>query len=503
MSDASAQIEIPQPSQSPRLTAIFWALLVLAAAVRLVGIDRPLVGNFATKNVVYAMVARNWAQGRTDLRYPMLDCLVGGRRSLHMLEFPASAYLTGSLWRVFGGSLDIWGRATAVAFSTASVAMIFLFVRRRHGPVAALGAGAALALSPVSIIYGQSFMLEPSLVFFTLATFYCLDRWLAAGRRAWLTGASVCFALLLLTKVYMLVLLLPLAATLLRAGHNGLCPAGQPGQPRRRRIAAAALTLAILPAAVWYWHAMRTAAPGGPLASSVFYSVRQSGAVHCPPHPLLRSPDFYRQLLDDLTGVVLTPVGFMLLLVGVLDRAWRGYAVWLLAMLVLVVALPLKFHEMNYYYLAVLPPLCVVAGLGWQTVYRKLRPGRAAIVGLLAVALVFSLRYAVGPAFVTPEEDRAVVVAGAAVQALADDDEPVVTMHGSTIDLLYYCNRPGWAIAPDDPKLDSVLDEHRRQGARFLVVAGPEAEGGPAAIAALPVVQDGDGFRIYALSTAR
>ena len=83
--------------------------------------------------------------------------------------------------------------------------------------------------------------------------------------------------------------------------------------------------------------------------------------MHRPPHPLLRSPDFYRQVLDDLAGVVLTPVGFALLLAGLLGRAWRREAAWLLAMLILVAALPLKFYEMDYYWMAVLPPLAIVA----------------------------------------------------------------------------------------------------------------------------------------------
>jgi hypothetical protein len=219
---------------------------------------------------------------------------------------------------------------------------------------------------------------------------------------------------------------------------------------------------------------------------------------------LLWTPDFYRQLLDDLTGVILTPLGFVLLAVGFLNRGWRQHAVWLVAMGILVAALPRKFYQMNYYYMAVLPPLCVMAGLGCQVVAERLRPGWKAAIGLLLVALVLSLRYAVKPAFVTPEEDRAVVAAGRAVQALTAQEEPVVTMHGATIDLLYYCNRPGWAIAPDTPELESVLQQCRRLGARYLVVAGPEATRGK--VAALephtPVLR-GDGFCIYPLKRER
>jgi len=470
-------------------------LVLLAVAVRSARIDRPLLGDFATKSVVYAMIARNWAEGRTGLAYPRLDCLAGGRRSLHMLELPVSAYLSGWLWRSFGGSLDVWGRATAVGFSGAAVGMLFLFVRRRHGQAAALGAGLALALAPVSVIYGQTFMLEASLVFFTVATFYALDRWLERGRWPALAATAVLLALLLLTKVYMAVLLLPLVAAVVLPAARAT-----PSPPRAPRVAVgvAALCLATAPAAVWYHHALVTV-PTGPLADQVYYSVRQSVSAHSGSHALLASPDFWRQMLDDLAGVVLTPIGLSLAMVGLLDPRWRRHAVWLLAGLALILLLPRKFYEMNYYWMAVLPPLCVLAGLGWQVVWERIKPGRTAMVCLVGVLLLFSLRYAARPAFVTPHEDQGVVAAGLVVQRLADAGEPVVTMHGSTIDLLYYCNRPGWAVAADTPDLAAALDDCRRQGARYLAVAGPDATAGPALLESLDVIAQGEGFVILGL----
>jgi len=124
----------------------------------------------------------------------------------------------------------------------------------------------------------------------------------------------------------------------------------------------------------------------------------------------------------------------------------------------------------------VLPPLCVLAGLGWGVIERRVQPPRSAVAALLLVALLISLRHAAGPAWVTPAEDRAVAAAAAALRALTAEDEPVATMHGSAIDLLYYCNRPGWAIPPDEPRMGSVLADCRRRGARYLVVAGPAVE---------------------------
>jgi hypothetical protein len=152
--------------------------------------------------------------------------------------------------------------------------------------------------------------------------------------------------------------------------------------------------------------------------------------------------------------------------------------------------LPRKFHEMNYYWLVVLPPLCIVVGLGWDLIRRRMRPGRLATTVLVLVVLVFSLRYAVRPSFVTPAEDRAVVAAGRKIQELVRPGEAVVTMHGTCIDLLYYCDRPGWALSPEDD-LKKVLPRH---GIRYLVVVGPRPQ-----LPGEPKIE-GDGFCIYELS---
>jgi len=490
MSAPHQEDNVTRPTQGLRFDiAALLLLLAVTAAVRLPGLGRPLLGNFATKQAVYGMIARNWAEGRAPLWYPTLDVLRGGRRSLHLVELPVSAYLTGAAWRWMGGSLDTWGRATALLFSLGSVGLLFLLVRRRHGRPAAVGAGLAMALSPVSIIYGQSFMLEASLVFFTAAAIYMMDQWTDApggGRRSrqaiWLAAAGLALALLLLTKVYMAVVILPLGLMALRTGGSSSRAA--------RWTAVAVLLLAMVPAAAWYTVAWHASSPEGPLAERVFYSVRGSAAAHRPPHPLLFSADFYRQVLDDLTGVVLTPLGFVLALAGLLDPRWRRWAAWLTVSFLLVLAVPRKFHEMNYYWMAVLAPLCILAGLGWQTVWERLRPGRTAVGVVMFAALMLPLRYAVKPAFLTPREDRAVPAAARAVRRYTAEDEPVVTMHGTSLDLLYYCDRPGWAISPQSDGLARQLDECRRQGARYAVVVGaPPGELGEP-------VAEGNGYRV-------
>lgn len=500
----TASPEAPNLTQAPRSTQVATGLtlvVLLALAMRLLAIGRPLLGVFATKNIVYAMIARNLVEGRASFWLPRVDCLCGGQRGLHLLELPLSAYLAGELWRVLGGSLEVWGRAVSIGLSLAAILVLFDLVRRRHGPSAALGAAMVLALSPVAVIYGQHFMLEASVVFLAVATIDAVDRWLCGRRTVWLVLGGVCFALLVLTKIYMLVLLLPVAYLLFVEGQRL--------HTDTRWIPYGVLLVffvAALPAIVWVACVMHASSPGGAAAGEVFYSLRDSTGAHRLPSGLLARPDFYRQVFDDLSTVVLTPVAFMLPVVSLLDRRWRHWAVWLVAMGLLVVAMPRKFYEMNYYWLVVLPPVAILAGLGWAWLAERLRPSRVAVAMLVALGVVASLRYTAGPLLRTAAEDRAVLPAAEAVRRLSAEGEPVVTMHGSGVDLLYYCDRPGWALEPDEPELAERLVACRRAGARLLAIVDVGREESPDRVGRLLVrvpVAEGEGYRVYAIDGGR
>ncbi|HJT35530.1 MAG TPA: glycosyltransferase family 39 protein [Pirellulales bacterium] len=527
-------------------------LVLLCTALRLPGITRPLVGHFATKNATYAMIARNWALGRAPLWRPTTDCMAGGDRGWHLLEVPVAAYLAGAGWAICGGSLDVWGRAVSIAFSAVSVVLMFLLVRRWHSQAAGYAAGLTLALSPASIIYGQSFMLEASVVCFAMATLLAFDVWLGWQREGFrvqgsgfrdarlqnglLAIAAVSFALLLLTKIYMLVLLLPLAAMVRctvagcekqRSNDNrsASCRMTFLGRLLRSKrttddlgrssyesldrsslpiiLGTGMLLLSAIPAVAWCAAAMHLANPTLPHSQHVFDSLYRSTTVHHWPHPLLASGEFYARLLYNLALPGLTPLPMLMAFIGLASRAGRRHAWWLAAMALLVAALPAKFYELQYYTLILVPPLAVLAGVGWESVLSRYRPPRAAVALCVLAWSAISMRAAVGPAFTTPAEDRGVTAAAAAVRQLATTDEPVATLHGASSDLLHYCDRPGWALSTNDRHLMQRLDECRRQGARWLVVADLKAlaaSPSSAEMAGLPMVREGDNYRVYQLS---
>ncbi len=452
--------------------------LVLAAAlclaVRLPGWNRPLVGNFATKNVVYAMIARNWAEGRAPWWRPTVDVVRGAERSWHLVELPLPAYAVGAAWHTLGGSLDAWGRVLTAVASTAAGLVLGGWLGNRYGPRVAWPALLVWALAPVSVIYGQSFMLEPWVVLLMLVACAAADRYAQCTRPAWLLLAIVALAAALLTKLYLLVWIGLWCQLLAQGAEPGEGFVGDQTATSNKRwgLALAAAALAMLPAVAWYGAAWRWSAPGSATAEHVFYSWRQSTAAHDQPLNYWWSPRFWFGVARDLGLLTLTPPGALLALVALGRRQWLPAAA--LGGAALLLGLPRKFAEMNYYFVLLVPLGAALTGLGWNLLCDRLKHPRRWAWGLVVSGALVAAAETVRPAFFTPPEDRAVVAAGLALRQLARPLDTVIAVHGSAPELLYYCDRPGWALDPDHPDFTDHWRQAVARGARWLVWVRPE-----------------------------
>lgn len=466
LSTTAAERESPQ--HAARGPGWRWLLLIvlIAVVVRCGGLSRPLVGNFATKNAAYGMIARNFARDAAPFWRPTVDVLIVGEPGAHLLEVPLAAYVAGYGWKWCGGNLNIWGRLQAVFWSALTAALLAWLGTRWFDRLAGVAAGLVYALSPVAIIYGQSFMLEASVAFLAVAAVAAVEMWTSTRRRWWLIACGAALACLFLSKIYMLVICWPVLWCVPRDRDRR-------EQSAVRAVLPLAITmaLAVVPAAVWLAYVFSATGPALD-ASHTYYSLRDSATAHAWPPPVLRTGEFYRQLLDDAAGVVLTPLGLVLAVAGLVSRRWLRLIPWLLSSAVLLVALPNKFHVMNYYFVPALPPLCVLAGLGWSEVAGRLTQPQRRNLGvlLLLVGGVFAARFATRPAYVTPTEDQSVVAAAAVIQEVSQPDDLIIAVHGSTIDLLYACDRRGWAPSSSDPQLPERMQEAIAGGARFLVI---------------------------------
>ncbi len=474
---------MPWPESAPerrlapswRTWGVLLLLAVLALAVRSGGLGRPFLGVFSTKAAIHGMIARNWSARRTPWYLPTVDVLVRGERGLHLLEYPVPTALVALGHRLLGGPLELWGRGSCLLWSLVGLVFLFLAVRRRWGERAALGAAWAWALAPAGIIYGQHFLVEVPAVAWLLGAWWLFPRAVAPG--AWLARGALwlLLAAALLTRP-MLVVLLPWLVADAWAFSRAEAADGL------RRLRAVALAgAALVPLAAWVAFVFHAAGPDGPLAHRVYYSLLQSGQVQQKAWRLLASADWYSQVGRELVLRGVGPLGFGLALWGLWQRRDRR-VLWLLGglSLGLVLLLPGKFYRMNYYYVLLLPVLCVGCGLGIDALLRGGRkPAAAWLILAGAFWLAGSLRLSWPGAYGTPAEDGLVLQAAATVQALTGPEERIVTLHGGGVALLYYCNRPGWAWTDNPRRLPRRLQQARAQGAQYVLWLGQQV---PAAL---------------------
>ncbi|MDT7639120.1 MAG: hypothetical protein QOC83_3408 [Pseudonocardiales bacterium] len=135
---------------------------------------------------------------------------------------PASIWVMGLSGRIFGFSS--WSMLVPEALmGVAAVALLYASVRRVSGPVAALLAGAALALTPVVVLMFRFNNPDALLVLLLVIAAYCTTRAIERASTRWLVLAGVAIGFGFLTKMGAALVVLPaLALAYLLAAPTGL-----------------------------------------------------------------------------------------------------------------------------------------------------------------------------------------------------------------------------------------------------------------------------------------
>ena len=424
-------------------------IIVAGVGLRVLGIFRPLLGNFAIYQTAQAMMARFFVNDHfTTLFYPQVNDLVAGKPGLLLLYYPVSSLIAGIFFFFFGGSLDFWGRLQAIVFFGAACLYLFRLVKILIDEKIALASVVVFSLSPLTVIYGQSFQNEMATVFFTLVFLYDLLRYFETRKFLPFIFSFLSLSLLLLTRPNGLYLLAPAFYLAFRSKNSA--------RSRFRDVlgllgvTAAGL---ILPA-LWYFHLWRVSQQVNHIYSTLFaqLAVRSSFAS-----PLVLSGSYYRDLLDTMTGITLTPVGFTLLVLGLylglLSFETYGFFIfWALSFFGSSLLMPRKLIEHEFYLLPLVTAVSPLIGKGFYGITgimqaTKINLKRFAVY-FLAVSFLVSMRYAEHPAFKTPEEDHRLIPMAQKLQELTSKSQSRIVVQG-THSLLYFADRYGWPFLVD------------------------------------------------------
>src|SRR5579864_550833 len=185
-------------------------VVILGLALRLYEVRNPILDHPGWRQGDEAAIARNFYELQNNIFYPQTD-YDGPPPNYVELELQIVPYLAAQGYRVFGVH-EVFGRLLAIAFSVATIPILYLLGAQLFGPRAGLFAALLFAIAPGAVYYGRAIIPESDMLFFSCLALLFWWRWLRTWRRADLAIAVVLAALAWLAKPPALVLLLPMMA---------------------------------------------------------------------------------------------------------------------------------------------------------------------------------------------------------------------------------------------------------------------------------------------------
>ena len=230
----------PAATPAPSRRTLHWetpaaiALILGTAVAYLVNLSASGWGNS-----FYAAAVQAGSQSWTAFFFGSSDAA----NSITVDKPPMSLWVMGLSVRLFG--LNSWSvLAPQVIIGAASVAVLWLTVRRHAGPAAGLLAGLTLALTPVAALMFRFDNPDALLVLLMIVAVWATLRAVDDGRTRWLVVAGAAVGAGFLTKQLQVMLVVPpIALTYLVAGPVSL--------PRRVGQLVAALGAAVVTAGWW------------------------------------------------------------------------------------------------------------------------------------------------------------------------------------------------------------------------------------------------------------
>jgi len=472
---------------------IIFVICVFAVAVRLILINQPYVDYWSWRQSDVAAIARNFLENGFRFGYPQIDW-AGNAHGYVGTEFPILPFGAALCYKLAG--VHEWiGRIQAVILFAISLPFFFLLARKVLGSRAAVWASFFYGFAPLSVFAGRSFMPDVPSLFFAIVGLYFFLRWVEHGEFSSLFVAAIAVSLSFFIKITSIVIVAPLVylavvgrlyqtpgvsqneAAGTRATSTGSPPERVCGSERVKRPSVLGAlvffaAIAIVPSAIWYWHAHQIA--------QKFYPHHFFGAGGI----RIESLSWYWHIAQQTLVSGLTPALSVMALVGLFvpqsqDRRYSRLFHWWLAAMIVFIILVGYGNRHRWYQLPLVPIAAAFAGAGCAFVGSRISSRLAAITSSILFAGTFMVLAFV---YVRPFYKSSAAQlrdAGLEVKKVTPPDALIVAADMGDPTIFYYAERKGWHFLesdaiyngnPDDSEQAiENLERLRRGGATHFV----------------------------------
>jgi 4-amino-4-deoxy-L-arabinose transferase-like glycosyltransferase len=447
-------------------------IVVAALVVRLIGIEQPFIDPWSWRQSDVAAIARNFFENGFHFGRPQIDW-AGNERGFVGTEFPVLPFVAAVFYKS-AGTQEWIGRVQGVLLFVAALPFFFGLVRRIFGAVVALWATFFYAFAPLSIAASRAFIPDvPSLSLAIIGTYFFL-RWLEEDRFKWLLSSALLVSLALLIKLPMAIIGAPLLYLASRREMLPHVPDVQKHVPPKKALVRWELwffaAVALIPSAIWYWHAYRIA--------ERFYPHHFFGAGGF----RIMGVGWYWEIVRLTVFSSLTLTLFALAVFGGLiaprGRHTRLFHWWLGAMLLFIVVAGYG-NRHQWYQLPLVPIASVFAGCacGWFATRTAIpRPLLALGAMLLVASFAISSWFCAEPLY--RPAAAALRNLGLELSEATTSNALIIAATDGDPTVFYYAHRKGWHFLGDgvydgnpleSAQIIANLEKLRNRGATHLV----------------------------------
>jgi len=465
---------------STKLDSKILLIALFCLAIRLIYINQPLVDDQNWRQTDTAAIARNFYEEDFRLLYPRVDWR-GTTEGYVESEFPLYPYWVALLYRVFGGVYEGLGRGVSAVFSALSVLILFKLTAKLYGRRTGYWAGLLFGVMPINVFFGRAFMVESLMIFCSIGMVYFFSEWLDRRGAVLFALAALFSTMAFLVKIPTLYMGLPLLFLAYDAFEKRVFA--------RWELWAFAI-LVLVPPMLWYVHAHRLFEQTH-LTFGIWnrYGYSKFGSLF-----MRVDPKFYATLAERIFGIILTPIGGVLFLVGLVlpvrSRRERLPHAWVLAIAIYTLIAAEGNRALDYYQMPLVPPAVILMArvlsriqtedMVERTSLRKVLSTRASL-GVLFLLIAFLsytfahesfkghpyYAYFTGEYDIGKQVDRSIGRHDLIVTIDLDENRRA-PYRSQNPALLYYSHRKGWQITPEEASPERI-EALRAQGAKTLV----------------------------------
>jgi len=458
----------------------------MAVAVRLISVNQPYIDNWSWRQSDVAAIARNYYENGFHFAYPQIDW-AGDAPGYVGTEFPILPFLAAICYKLPG--VHEWiGRGQAIIFFAASLPFFFFLVREIFDGAAATWALFFYSLAPLNVFASREFMPDvPSLSLAIIGLYFFL-RWIENAEKRFFFASAILISLSILIKLPSAMIGAPIAYVTVAAVYDrrSILLKECDGHRPPLQLLALFATIALVPSAIWYWHAHQIA---GRFYPHHFFG---AGGIQ------IMSTGWYWKIAKQIATSSLTPVLFALALLGAfvaspvpkafgtrtrpVARSTRRVPLfhWWLAAIVVFIIVVGYGNRHQWYQLPLVPIAAAFGGAGCAFVGPKISARKIRVaLSILLAALFAALAFAhVEPLYQSPSS-VALRDLGLELNRMTPKNSLIAAADNGDPTVFYYAERKGWhfpekeGIYIGEPRETAQaiadLEQLRSRGANYLV----------------------------------